>query len=346
MVLHTTILASLTAGILEAARSLGLDVDVVVEYAGIDTKVFSDPDARIPVLQELRVWECLSRHPVGLQIGERLGIASMGIVGYAMQHGATLGEALAWQQRYSALVHPDVMPRLERRDSTGRPQDAGGWFVFTRPPTPVFAALREPLFAQAASMPAMLSAAVGTRLVPERVAFPLPRGGDASRVERYFACPVAWEAPLFEIAFDAAHLDRPLVRADAALFGYLARRADALLAALPDQDSWSTRVQRVISAELAQGEPRAALVAKRFAVSVRTLHRRLGDEGASFAGLVDRVRRERAELLLSEPRLSANEVAYLLGYSDPATFSRAFKRWTGSAPSTWRRNATPSGASA
>lgn len=342
MVLHTTILASVTAGILEAARALGLDVEAILAHAGIDPAVFADPDARIPVLQELRVWEVLSRHPVGLDIGERLGIASMGIVGYAMQHGATLGEALAWQRRHAALIHPEVMPHLERRDTAGRLRHDGSLLVFTRPPTAVFAALREPLFAQAAAMPAMLSAAVGSRLVPEFVSFPLPRGPDAARVEAYFACPVSWATPLFEIAFDAAHLDRPLVRADAALFGYLSRRAEELLAALPEQDSWSTRVQRAIGNELSHGEPKAVAIAKRFAVSVRTLHRRLGDEGVSFAALVERVRRERAELLLSEPRLSANEVAYLLGYSDPAAFSRAFKRWTGEAPSTWRARPRPS----
>jgi AraC-like DNA-binding protein len=82
--------------------------------------------------------------------------------------------------------------------------------------------------------------------------------------------------------------------------------------------------------------PGRGVVARRLAVSDRTLHRRLAGEGTTFAALVDEARRERAQLLLEDRRLSCSEVAFLLGYAEPAAFFRAFRRWTGETPQAWR----------
>ncbi|MFY0537543.1 hypothetical protein [Nannocystis pusilla] len=86
----------------------------------------------------------------------------------------------------------------------------------------------------------------------------------------------------------------PLPRADPQLFGYLARRAESMLAHAPIDASWADRVRREIGAALAEGEPRLQAVAKRLAVSERTLHRRLLDEQTNFIGLVEEARHARA----------------------------------------------------
>ena len=77
-------------------------------------------------------------------------------------------------------------------------------------------------------------------------------------------------------------------------------------------------------------------VAKRLGVSDRTLHRRLADEGTSHSELLDEARRERAMILLADRSLSAAEISFLLGYSEPGAFFRAFKRWTGKTPGAYR----------
>jgi AraC-like DNA-binding protein len=327
-----SLLAAVTAGVLQAAVSLGMDRATLVSEAGLDEPRLADPDARIPVLHEVRLWEVLSRRPIGLAIGERLGMAALGVVGYAMHHGATVGEALEWLQRYRAVLHPDLVPRLERRRGP-----EGERVVFAKVVPMPFARLGEPVYAQAAATLASMRALAGSHEVRARsVTFPMPRPRDPSPQERYFACPVAWGAPEFEIAFDASLLSRRIPRSDPHLFSYLARRADELLAQLPDEERVSSRARREIGAVLASGEPRLAAVARRLAMSERTLHRRLAAEGTTFATLVDSARRERASLLLDDPRLSCSEVAFLLGYAEPATFFRAFKRWTGETPQRWR----------
>ena len=326
-----SVLAAMDAALLDAAAACGVPRDAMLAAWGGDAAVLDDPDARVPLAQHLALWTFLSREPRGLEIGERLGVAGMGVVGYAMQHGASVREALEWLDRFRAVVHPEVVPSLETR---AHPD--GDLMVLARPVPPPFAALREPVYAQAAAIVSVLRALAGDARA-RFVAYPLPRPADAARHEAWFGAPVAWGGPRLEVAFDARLLDRPLQRADPRLFGYLAARAAELLARLPAADDLASRVRHELGALLAQGEPRAGQVAARLAMSDRTLHRRLRALGTSFAALLAEVRRERALLLLGDRRLTCSEVGFLLGYAEPATFFRAFKRWTGVTPQVHRR---------
>lgn len=326
-----SVLSALVIGVVDAASAIGLDTTALLAEAGIDPALLEDPDSRVPLERDIALWQILSRRPIGLQLGERLGLSGMGVVGYAMGHGKTVGEALDWLQRYRAVIHPDVVPRHERRS-----EPAGERVVFSRPITPPFARLREPVEAQAAALVSVMRGLSGRDLRARHVTFPLPRPPDPERHERFFACPVAWAGPLLEVAFEASVLDLPIPKNDPQLFSYLARRADLLMAQLPSEASHADRARRAIGELLAAGDARLPLVAQRLGTSERTLHRRLADEGTSFATLVDQARRERATLLLEDPHLSCSEVAFLLGFAEPAPFFRAFKRWTGTTPQAWR----------
>lgn len=325
----------MTQEVLRAAAALGLDRDALIAEAGLDPSALADPDARVPLPAHFKMWEVLSREPIGLELGARLGLSGMGVIGYAMQHGGTVGEALAWQHRFRAVIHPDVVPSIQRR-----PSDDGGpaRVVFARPVAPPFVRLREPVEAQASAIVAVIRTLTGTPVRALFVAFPMARPADPSREESCFGCPVAWSAPNLEVAFDASILDLPLPRSDAQLFGYLARRAEELHASLPVEASWSAKVRREIGGCLAQGEPRLGDIARRLGASERTLHRRLEAEDTGFATLLDDARRERALLLVEDPALSIGELAFLLGYSEPAAFIRAFKRWTNETPTGYRAN--------
>jgi AraC-like DNA-binding protein len=326
-----TVLSAMTGEVLAAASSLGLDADAIARDAGLDREALADPDGRVPLAAHFRAWEILSQRPIGLELGTRLGVSGMGVLGYAMQHGATVADALELQRRHRAVIHPDVVPAYERRRDAGEER-----LVFSRPVSPAFARLREPVLAQASAIVSVMRILTGRAVSAQFVSLPLPRPGDPSREERFFGCPVSWSAPRLEVAFDAALLDLTLPRSDSQLFGYLARRAADLHARLPTDASWTDRARSAIGAQLPSGEPRLADLARRLAVSERTLHRRLESEGTGFAALVDAERRERALLLVDDPSLSAGEIAFLLGYSEPAVFFRAFKRWTGETPSSHR----------
>ncbi len=326
-----TILASLVKAVLDAAAAVGLDAGTLAAEAGIDPSALEDPDGRVPLALDIRLWEVLSRQPVGLEIGARLGLEGLGVVGYAMRHGATVGESLEWLRRFHAVVHPEVVAQMVVRQ---RPEGRTVTFVHAVPPP--FLRLTESLYAYAASLVTSLSALSGRPERPVRVAFPLPTPPDARRHERFFHCPVCWGQPAIEVEFGAAMLDRPIQRADPHLFGYLAKRAEALRAALPGDEPFASRVRREVGARLVRGEPRLRDVARHFGVSDRTLRRRLEAEGTTYAALLDEARRERAMILVGDRRLSCSEIAFLLGYAEPAPFFRAFKRWSGLAPSRFR----------
>lgn len=327
-----TILAAVPAGVLAVAVSLGFDRAELMRAAGLTEAQLADPDARVPVRCDLRLWEAIAPRQLGLEIGRRLGLGAAGIVGHVMRHGSTVAEALELMQRFAAVVHPELMPRVERRASP-----AGERVLFVRPPTPAFAALHEPVYAQAASSVSVMQTLLGRPVRAAWVTYPLSRPADAARHERFFGAPVAWDGALFEVAFDAELLARPLPRADAAVLPYLTRHAEAMQADLGPAEDIAAAVRREVGFALAQGEPRSADVARRLAMSVRTMSRRLADAGSSFSALVEAERIARATRLLSDPRLSSAQVAVLLGYAEPAPFHRAFKRWMGVSPAEWRR---------
>jgi len=330
-----TVLSALVRNVLDAAASLGADAHAIAAEAGLDPGALADPDGRVPVEQDLRVWEILSRRGDGFAIGARLGLASLGIVGYAMAHGATVADALVWQTRYDAIVHPGLVPRIERRHETSHER-----LVFSRQLVPAYARLREPVYAQITAIRSLLAALSGEAVAIVAVAIPLPPPDDPHIVEAQLSAPVTWNAATLEVQFDAAILDAPLPRAEPRLFGYLSRHADAVLAALPADAGWAERARREIVTLLASGEPRLGAVARRLAVSERTLHRRLAEESTGFATLVDAARQERALRLLEDRALSASEIGLLLGYSEPTAFHRAFRRWTGTTPQAYRRTVT------
>jgi len=329
-----TILVAVVADVVGAAESLGVKRDDLLAAAGLDEAVLADPDARVPVTADFAVWQALSGRQVGLALGERLGATTMGVVGYAMQHGRTVGDALTWMQRYRAVLHPELVAETEVRETP-----VGRRLIFSKFMAGPFAQLREPVYAYASGIRALLRGLTGEKIEARWVTYPFPSPIDPTVHEQWFRCPVAWGGAQFEIAFDAAVVDRPLPRNDSRIFAYLAQQAERLLTAVPHDHTTAASVRREVALALPSGEPQQTQVSKRLAMSARTMQRRLASEGLTFANIVDAVRRERAELLLSDVRLTASEVAFLLGFSEPAAFFRAFRRWTGQTPQQWRARA-------
>ena len=103
---------------------------------------------------------------------------------------------------------------------------------------------------------------------------------------------------------------------------------------------WTVGLADYVELALQQeGVPTLEQVAKRLATSERTLRRRLEEGGTSFRNLLDETRAELARSYVRDRRLPLTEVAFLLGFSEPSAFHRAFKRWTDTTPSAWRQRA-------
>jgi AraC-like DNA-binding protein len=151
--------------------------------------------------------------------------------------------------------------------------------------------------------------------------------------ERFFRCPVHFNASEYAIRFDAELLDAPLVTADPLLFGLLESYARELMERLPVAErDIQQRVRNVVLRELDGGNPSKDHVAKTLRLSPRTLTRRLSDVGTTFEEVLSSLRCELAGRYLRDTELSVGEIAFALGFSSTGSFVRAFRRWTECSP--------------
>ncbi|HET9171616.1 MAG TPA: helix-turn-helix domain-containing protein [Actinospica sp.] len=180
----------------------------------------------------------------------------------------------------------------------------------------------------------MVRAIAGDAAGPSRVALRRARPDDGSEYDRAFARQVAFGQPADVCVFTSESLRTPLPDADAVVRSMLRPYAERRIARR--QVPWATAVTDLLRDA---SPPDLAAAARALAVSPRTLQARLAEEGTSFAVLVDDLRRERALTLLSQPDLAVTAVAARLGFSTPSALTRAFRRWTGMAPSAYRREA-------
>jgi AraC-like DNA-binding protein len=160
---------------------------------------------------------------------------------------------------------------------------------------------------------------------------------EPDQVTRMLGAPVRARATWNGFTLPVASWRLPLKRRDRALRALLERHlvgTETATTADPVDEA-----RRVLQPLLARGETRIEHVARVLALSPRSLQRRLKERGVTYQQLLDSCRRESAERHLSERRYGIGEVAYLLGFSEPAAFHRAFKRWTGVTPREFRRTA-------
>jgi AraC-like DNA-binding protein len=169
---------------------------------------------------------------------------------------------------------------------------------------------------------------------PSRVALRRARPDDTADYETAFAREVAFGQPADICVFTVESLRTPVPDADTVVRSMLRPYAERRIA--HQHVPWATAVTDLLQEA---SQPSLAAAARALAVSPRTLQARLTQEGTSFATLADDLRRERAMTLLSQPDLAVTTIAARLGFSTPSALTRAFRRWTGMAPSDYRREA-------
>lgn len=274
---------------------------------------------------------------LGLLVGRRLGVASHGMVGLAAASSSSVREGLEVAARYGLLRTTLVSIAVQEgaRAVRVRFDERHG--------------LRE---ARAPALEAIVLAvknvfdwAAGGASAVASVAFSFPAPQHAELATEAFGCEVRYGASWTGFEFPAALLDAPLPAADPETFREASAACQRQLERLGADTSHAARVRRLLLDAQAR-LPSLRLVARVLHLSPRTLHRRLVAEGTSFHALVEEVRHAIALELLEAERLGLAEIAHRLGYSELASFRRAFKRWEGVAPDAWRRRRRGPGATA
>jgi AraC-like DNA-binding protein len=325
-----SVAAGVTKRLLDVAAELGASRAALLEASGIDPEELGDHDNRIALPKHMalvRAAKSLCGDPAfALHYGDSVNLAEVSVVGLIGYACATVADAFVQLQRYSRLIMDLDLGVDERFQLV--PDDEGLWLVDRRPDPNENPELTEGTFAQ--MMNGMRRFGDTSFVLAVHVTHADP--GYKSEYERIFDAPVTFESSRNAMRIDPAWLSRGVAQQPAYVFGVLSRHADELLARLDSDDSARGRVEELISQILHTGHVAMPLIAERMGCSRDTLYRRLKAEGVTFAAVLDEVRHRLALAYVRGGKVSVNETAYLVGFSDPASFSRAFKRWTGMSP--------------
>jgi len=179
------------------------------------------------------------------------------------------------------------------------------------------------------------------QFTPEKVYFKHQPPDDLAAHEDYFGCPVIFSADRDALQLSEQTLSAPNKLADKGISEFFDSHLESELPEFADNISLSRQLRMSISHSLSEGVPTITEIAGRFNMSARTLQRRLSDDGLSFQKLIDESRRELAKRFLQQTDYSLSEIAFLTGFADQSAFNRAFKRWSGQTPRSYRLQVKP-----
>lgn len=178
------------------------------------------------------------------------------------------------------------------------------------------------------------------RFAPLEVYFKHPAPKTTRHHEEYFGCPVRFEAKYDGMLLSRSSLSTPNILGDEGITRFLISHLEAELSEIAHEPTLKTQTKDAIARALSEGLPKMADIALSLGLSARSYHRRLAEHGLSFQTLAEETRRELAEGLLRDDAYSLAEIAFLTGFSEQSAFTRAFKRWAGLTPASYRRDVT------
>jgi AraC-like DNA-binding protein len=316
--------------LVEAAHRIGIDVnaDAVAptrhatddmalvpsrEYRAVLTKIFMDP-----------------RDTLGIELAEAMPIEAMGLWGFLLRTSPTFGAMLRRAQHYIRVffrytriavtvensravltcIHPDPSPFGRREQEVCF--FLGQWLALGR-------------------------TLIGAEVAAMEAHMRWPGPTDAAPLEAHFGCPVMFRRSEDALVFRRKILDLPLPEHTPELAKLFQEYAGAVITRVGGEVTFIERVRESIIEGSLSGTCDETAVARHMCITPRTLRRRLAESGRSFRELRLEVLRTRAETMLQDNRLPLTEISVLLGYAEPSSFHRAFRRWTGLTPQQWRK---------
>jgi AraC-like DNA-binding protein len=313
-----------------AAAFSDLDQGALLRASGLPDLFARDPDARLPVAAVWRLWhaavEATRDRALAIRYGMTTRLDQLGLFGFAVMTAPTAREAAARACRFLHLVTDSATLRLvEHRDELAIRWEREGRGELGHE------LANETALAQIASFVVQTAGRTAIHRICFRHAVPAA----AARLEPLLGSRVAWRARHDEVVMSRTALERRPPTANAALSAYFESHL-ATRAASEPAPTFTARVRDLLVEALGHGEPEARRIARRLGVAERTMRRELAREATSFRGVLQTVRSEHAERMLADPRLSLTEIAFALGFSEHSAFTRAFTRWFGRSPASYR----------
>ncbi|MGA7935947.1 MAG: AraC family transcriptional regulator [Kovacikia sp.] len=312
----------------------GVEVDLLYSAAHIDPTWLDDPDRQVSGEVLKYLWrEAITRTgdcDLGLHIGEAFDLAAIGIVGYVLFNCKTYGQVLEKLSQYTRLFSQGVAIHH---------QVVNGWVqcdceIVETVKNYLLYEPRHPIESTFAAMMTATQQLTGNSLQAQAVWFQHPCPEDWAEHQRIFQTNVQFSQPLNRIVFQSTCLDWSVRSANPNLLSVFERHAATMLKA--QSQSYSQKVMQTITQQLQGDVPSIEAIARSLMTSVRQLQRELQAENTSYQQLLEETRKNLAIHHFKDPETSIHNVAFLLGFSEPSAFHRAFKQWTGQTPRSYR----------
>ncbi|PIE41229.1 MAG: AraC family transcriptional regulator [Gammaproteobacteria bacterium] len=322
--------------LLDTAESLGADPDLVLQDVGLDKTLLKDEEARIDLAYLMRIGFCaiqrIQQPALGLIAGANSSITRFGMAGLAAMTAPTLKDALGIITQYE-----DLFGRCYRGSSTLVTDGSETWLKFysIAPYNDYTYFVVDAILSGWTSSIQWLT---GKSDLVESACIEFSPPAYQQAYQQAFSCPVHFNQQENAIKLAAGALNVPILHRNDSLHRTLLEQCDIALGRVALANSYRNKVLKVLGTMLHGKTPSIEEVALALGMPTWTLRRKLKDENTSYQNLVDEMRRDVALSYMKNTELSFGEISYLLGFSTPGAFQRAFKRWAGTTPGEYRKS--------
>lgn len=320
----------------ETLAESGVDVALWLQAASAEKMILENENTWIPLQQYLALINSaveLSPDPgIGLKVGNKLGIPSHGMLGFALLTCADLAQAVTILRKYIGTRTPLLQPQIRHEDQQ--------IIVYLKASVNMGNAYRsfvETAMVSLVNLFTTLTGVSASEEVVKQVTFDYEAPLYVNRYADFLTPQKQFEAPDCSIVMDDSRLHQHFKNADSMMLKNLTAQFEAALqqTRYNQHQSFAFRVTQILEQERHQ-IPSLENVARMLFMTSRTLHRHLLNEGTSFRQLLSDTKCKQARDYLRHTNMTVQQIAWALGYEDVANFRRAFKSWMGLTPQSYR----------
>lgn len=327
-----TVAICFVAAALQAVRDRHLDADGLLARVGLSPSLLQVPQARVSAKHYGELWRLVALTLDDEFFGQdsrRMKSGSFAMLVHSVVGCKTLAQAMDRSLRFYGLILDDIVGSLTRG-----PREAGLSLRERVTGTPPRIFGQEVLLMLLHGVACWL---VGRRIPILRAQFAYGEPLHSAEYRLMYCTDLTFGAPDTAIAFDADYLDLPIVQNERSVKEFLRTAPESILVKYKNGSSLSARIRRRLRQLLPGEVPDFETLAAELNMTTATLRRRLHEEGASYQGIKDQLRRDLAIGYLSHSGRSVMDIALELGFSERSAFHRAFRKWTGASPGEFRR---------